>query len=34
VLNDESGVRATLRAVYTQAEKRPRPPLTARRRAG
>jgi len=31
VLNDQSDVRATLRAVYEQAAARPRPPLTARR---
>jgi hypothetical protein len=31
VLNDSAAVRATLRAVYTQAAARPRPALTARR---
>jgi len=33
VLDDRAGVAATLRAVYAQAANRPRPPLTARRRA-
>ena len=34
VLNDRAEVADTLRAVYTQAANRPRPPLTARRRPG
>ena len=33
VLTDEAGVMATLRAVYTQAASRRRPPVTARRAA-